>query len=479
MLDKEITNLLTYAETHLMLDELDKARAARQIVRLLKLDGYTPVYETEGENAVDIDSLTSPHKVLEPLIASAVERGIVKETETAQLKAEIMDALILRPSEINDLFTDTASVNRQKAFDFLYDYSVKSGYVDLVECAKNDRWEAKELKSKLEVIINVMPQAEVTGYPECALCYENEGLGTSANKRAVTTELDGEEWLFTYSRHQYFDKHGVLVNKTHTAPTDGKTMLEKLTAAADFMGADGFVGINAIAENSGAKNIVHEHFQTGYRYAPELRAGYDSRFKSKEYPYIELGTVDWYNTAIRLSHSNRETGVEFADKLITAWKNYSDERIVNADGKKNFANVDARKINGKYILDIILRSNGMKKPRTPAEYNEIKADGLALTDILGYFVLPNKLSEQLQKVRLYLDGTTPFDKAALSGDIKPFGNMIERMLKEQGGTVTPLEAKLNLHDEIDVACEKILASTAVFDIETITPFFESIGIYRM
>ncbi len=478
MLDKEITNLLTYAELHLMLDELDKARAARQIVRLLKLDGYSPLYESD-ENAVDVDGMTSPNKLLEPLIASAVERGAVASDKTAELKADIMDALLLRPSEINDLFADTASVNRQKAFDFLYDYSVKSGYVDLDECAKNDRWEAKELKSKIEVIINVMPQASSSDYPPCALCYENEGYGASANKRTVSVDIDGEDWFFTYSRHQYFDKHGVLVNKSHTPPTDGKDMLGKLACAADFMGADGFVGINAAAENGGAKNSVHEHFQTGYRYAPELRAGYGNRYKSREYPYIELGTVDWYNTVIRLSHSNREKVVEFADKLISAWNGYSDERISNSDGKSNFANVVARKIGGKYVFDIILRSNGVKKPRIPAEYNEIKTDALGLTDLLGYFVLPTKLSEQLQKVRLYLDGTTPFDKAALPADTKPFGGMIERMLKEQGGTVSSLEAKLNLHDEIDAACEKILSQSAVFDAETIKPFFESLGIYEL
>ncbi len=477
MLDKEITNLLTYAEYHLMLDELDKARAARQLVRLLKLDGYLPLYETD-ENALDFDGMTSPNALLAPLIQSAVERGVIAPDRTAELKADIMDALILRPSEINDLFSDTAAVNRQKAFDFLYDYSVKSGYVDLDECAKNDRWEAKELSSKLEVIINIMPQAKADG-AACALCYENEGRGASANKRAVSLELCGEDWFFTYSRHQYFDKHGVLVNKTHTPPVDGKAMLDKLTCAADFVGADGFVGTNAVAENGGAKNSVHEHFQTGYRYAPELKAGYRARYKSKRYPYIELGAVDWYNTVLRLSHSNREKVVEFADSIISAWKSYSDERVSNADGKNNFANVVARKMGGKYVLDIVLRSNGVKKHRIPAEYNEIKADALGLTDILGYFVLPNKLSEQLQKVRLYLDGTTPFDKAALPADTKPFGGMIERMLKEQGGTVTPLEAKLNLHDEIDVACEKILAQSAVFDGDTILPFLQTLEIYEM
>ncbi len=477
MLDKEITDLLAYAETHLMLDELDKARAARQIVRLLKIDGFEPA---SGDETSDVDGMTSPDKLLEPLIASATERGVCTAETAAELKSEIMDALMLRPSEINDLFFDTLGVNRQKAFEFLFDYSVKSGYVDFAECQKNDRWEAKELKTRIEVIINVMPAAQVKGlYPQCALCYGNEGIGACANKRSVTVELDGEEWIYTYSRHQYFDKHGVLVNKTHTAPSSGAAMLKKLAAAADFLGQDGFVGSNAAAENGGAKNTAHEHFQTGYRQAPEMRAAYRTRFKSKEYPYIELGTVDWYNTVIRFSHSSLEKTVEFADKLITAWQNYSDSRINNADGKKNFVNVVVRKAAGKYVYDVILRSNGMKKQKTPSEYSELKADALGLTDLLGCIVLPTKLSETLGKVMLYLDGTTPFDKSNVPQDIVPFVSMIERMMGEAGGTVTKLEAKLNLHDEIDAACEKILSSAAVFDDETIKPFFESLGIYEL
>lgn len=479
MSDKEITRLLAYAETHLMLDELDRAQAVRRIVRLLKLDGYTPVELDDGENAVNIDGLTSPDALIAPLIDSAVERKVITDGERKTLKAELMDALMLKPSEINDLFTDTRGVNTQKAFDFLYDYCVKSGYVDLAECAKNDRWEAKELKSRIEVIINLMPQATTDGYPECALCYETEGLGQNANKRVVTLDIGDEEWFFTYSRHQYFDRHGVIVNKTHTAPADGAEMLKKLAAAADFIGADGFVGTNATVEGGGAKNVSHEHFQTGFRSAPALRAETRSRYKSKEYPYIELSTVDWYNTVVRMSHSNLEKLVEFADKFITAWKGYCDDRIQNADGKKNFVNVVARKLNGKYVFDVILRSNGLKTKRIAPEYAEIKTEALALTDVLGYVVLPNNLSEKLQQVQLYLDGTVAFDKNALPDDMKAFGGMIERMLKEQGGTVSKLEAKLNVHDEIDAACEKILASTAVFDSDSIKDFFVTLDINEM
>ena len=42
MLDKEISNLIAYAETHLLLDELDAAQATRRILSTLKLDSFTP-----------------------------------------------------------------------------------------------------------------------------------------------------------------------------------------------------------------------------------------------------------------------------------------------------------------------------------------------------------------------------------------------------------------------------------------------------
>lgn len=476
MLDKEITELLEYAQSHLMLDELDKAQAVRRIVRLLRLDGFTPI-DSENEDGVVVENHGNPDSLLLPLINSAVERGVIAESERKTLKAEIMDALMLKPSEVNDLFADTHSVNVSKAFDFLYDYNVKGGYVDLAECAKSDRWEAKELKSHIEVIINVMPQATVNGYPECSLCYENIGIGENANRRSVEVELGGEEWFFTYSRHQYFDRHAVIANKTHTAPTDDINTLHKLADAATFVGNDGFVGTNEAIEGGGAKNRTHEHFQVGFWSAPALKAPTLARYKSKEYPYVELTTVDWYNTIVRMSHSSIDKLVEFVDKFITAWKSYSDERIVNPDGDKNFVNVIVRRNKEKYVFDVVLRSNGLKKPRTAPEYAEIKAEALSLNDVLGYIVLPEKLSEKLQKVQLYLDGTTPFDKANLSEDMKGFGGMIERMLKAQGGTVSKLEAKLNVHDEVDIACEKILASTAVFNKDhSIMDFFDTLDI---
>ena len=471
MLDKEISNLIAYAETYLMMDKLDESRAVRRITAALGINDYVPT-EPDEETA----DASSPQALIAPMLAYALEKGVATSETLPELKAEILDAVSLKPSEINDLFADTYAVNKQKALDFLYDYSVRNGYVDLAACASNDRWEAKELKSKIEVIINLMPQAETNGYPECPLCLENMGYKDHANMRAVLADICGEDWAFNYVRHQYFDKHGVLSNCEHVPMTDGKTMIDKLAAAAEFMGGDAFVCTNAIVKDGGAKNIVHEHFQTGSRTTPMLKAEIKKKLKAKEYPYLEMGLVDWYSTVIRFSHSNAQKTAEFAAKIDEAWRKYGDERIVNPDGTKNFCNFVVRKQNGKYIYDVVLRSNGMKKPKTSPEYGEIKADALSITDIMGYFVLPTKLSEELKQVQLYLDGTIPFEPSALPAPMKHFEKMIERMLKAQGGTVSKLEAKLNVHDEVDLVCEKMLASTAVFDGETIKPFLDTLGI---
>ncbi|MCH5154040.1 MAG: hypothetical protein J1F71_02390 [Clostridiales bacterium] len=468
MLDQEISNLLAYGETCLLLDELDSAQAARRICRLLKITDFMPLTPTE-----DADTATSPNKLVEPLLRYAVDNGIVGEDGVKQLKSEIMDAIMLKPSEVNDLFAGTYSVNKQKAFDFLYDYSVKSGYVDLDECAKNDRWEAKELASKIEIIINVMPQAKTEKYPKCPLCRENEGFASRANMRTVSCDIDGEEWAFTHSRHQYFDRHGVLINPEHAPMKGGLDTMKKLAHAADFIGADGFVCCDSAAENGGALNTKHEHFKTGYRTTPMLKQGYKMRLKSQEYPYLEMGVVDWYSTVIRFAHSSFEKVTEFADKLIRAWKGYSDEHILN-DGTKNFVSLVCRKVNGKYCYDVVLRSAGLKRPRLAADYEEIKADALSITDILGYFVLPDKLSEQLKTAQLYLDGTLPYNKDAKI----PLAKTVERLMKAQGGTVTKLEAKLNIHDEIDLVCEKILSSTAV-DENSLMQFLDVLDIRKM
>lgn len=468
MLDQEISNLLVYGQSNLLMDELDCTQAARRICRLLNLTDFVPVDATE-----EAELAANPNKLLEPLLSYAVENGIVRESGTAALKAEIMDAIMLKPSEINDLFTETYAVNKQKAFDWFYDYSVKDGYVDLDECAKSDRWEAKELKSRIEIIINVMPGAVTGKYPKCALCRENEGYAERANMRTVTADIAGEEWFFDYARHQYFDKHGVLCNSEHVPMKGGLDTMKKLASAAEFIGADGFVCTDSLAENGGASNTVHEHFKTGFRSSPMLRQGNKMRLKSQEYPYLEMGVADWYSTVIRFAHSNLEKTAEFADKLIKAWKSYSDERI-NNKGTENFASVVCRKANGKYFFDVVLRSSAIKRPRMAADYEEIKADALSITDIMGYFVLPTKLSEDLKTAQLYLDGTLQYD---IDKKI-PLAKTVERLLKSQGGTVSKLEAKLNMHDEIDAVCEKILASTAI-DEQSLTAFLESLNIRIM
>ena len=126
MLDVEISNLLEYAKLNLMLDDLDTEYAAGRLMRLLKITDFAPV-----EPDADFDGMASPNKLLAPLVDYALGQNLIAEADAAAFKNAVMDTLILRPSEVNDLFESTHSVNKQKAFDWLYDYCVKDGYVDL------------------------------------------------------------------------------------------------------------------------------------------------------------------------------------------------------------------------------------------------------------------------------------------------------------------------------------------------------------
>ncbi|MCX4314732.1 MAG: hypothetical protein OSJ83_12895, partial [Clostridia bacterium] len=85
MLDLEISNLLVYAQNNLFMDELDCSQAARRICGMLKITDFAPVEPSE-----DVELAANPNKLVEPLLAYAVEHGLVTADKTPALKAEIM-----------------------------------------------------------------------------------------------------------------------------------------------------------------------------------------------------------------------------------------------------------------------------------------------------------------------------------------------------------------------------------------------------
>ena len=82
-----IENLLQYAQSHLLLDDLDVIYTRNKIMKELRLEDYVQ-YETDVDA---IDEMTSPDAVLGPIVDYAVENGIIGEENREEFGDRIMD----------------------------------------------------------------------------------------------------------------------------------------------------------------------------------------------------------------------------------------------------------------------------------------------------------------------------------------------------------------------------------------------------
>ncbi len=480
-----IENLLTYAQSHLLLDELDVIWARNLILNKMKLSDYTQ-YEVDVDA---IDALDRPDSIIEPIVAYAIDNGIITADDKENFVAEIMNILCKRPAEITDIFYDLHAKNPVKAFDWLYDYGIKSDYIHYTKICNNQHWEAKGTKGKIEITINTSkPEKSLTqvkaeaskkagNYPACNICKENEGFSNGnqvrQTLRTVPITLGGEEWFWQFSPYAYFNHHGIAVNNEHVPMVVNEKTLTKLFDFVDFM-PNYFIGCNASLPGIGGSILSHDHFQGGGKLLPMHKAGDKYKLKSEEYPYIDCSVVDWYNSVIRLSSTNKAKLIELGTKILNAWASYSDETvgvIANSDGAQhNGITPIVRKANdGKYVLEIILRNNLTTSEHPEGvfhahkEYHNIKSESIGLIEAMGLFILPGRLDRELDQIEKYLSKQDKYSATTLPNDMRIHQNMIEKLIKEAGSAkLSPLEARLNIKDEVNRVCECILDNTAVF-----------------
>ena len=163
--------------------------------------------------------------------------------------------------------------------------------------------------------------------------------------------------------------------------------------------------------------------------------------------------------------------IEYAGKIIEAWKEYSDESvdiIAKTNEQHNAVTPIARKSSdGKYVVELILRNNRTSEQypdgiyHVHPEYQNIKSESIGLIEAMGLFILPGRLDRQLAEVEKYLTREIKYSRAALSDDMKIHADMIEKLMKENQ-KCSAVEAALNVKDEVNRVCECILDNTAVF-----------------
>jgi len=131
---------------------------------------------------------------------------------------------------------------------------------------------------------------------------------------------------------------------------------------------------------------------------------------------VNAGIVKWPMSVIRLSSKDTDRICALADKILAAWRGYTDEDafvFAETDGEPhNTITPIARKKGENFELDLVLRNNittkehpmGVYHPH--AELHHIKKENIGLIEVMGLAVLPARLKTELAELaKAILDGS--------------------------------------------------------------------------
>lgn len=206
---------------------------------------------------------------------------------------------------------------------------------------------------------------------------------------------------------------------------------------------------------------------------PMHAAGIAKTYRSKEFPSISIGILDWYNSAIRFEGEDRREISAFAAKVISAWNEFSCPEcdvICRTDTQHNAVSPIARKIGDIYSFTVILRNNRTSKEypdgifHVHPEYQNIKSEGIGLIEAMGLFILPGRLKRQLEEIAKILCGQTEYDEKRLSdhtSDLFVHRGMIAQLMQE-GAAQDIEDARARCREYVNRTCAAILDNTAVF-----------------
>jgi UDPglucose--hexose-1-phosphate uridylyltransferase len=135
---------------------------------------------------------------------------------------------------------------------------------------------------------------------------------------------------------------------------------------------------------------------------------------------VKAGIVKWPMSVIRLCSSDTAALVELADRILTAWRQYTDEEAfiyAATNGEPhNTVTPIARRRGADFELDLVLRNNittdecpfGVYHPH--AEHHNIKKENIGLIEVMGLAVLPSRLKAEIALMREAILSGTPFSQ---------------------------------------------------------------------
>ena len=410
-----IDSLVSYAMNCGLAEPEDHQVLTNRLLDILRKDDYEPSDEPQTEDLEEI---------LAGLLDYAVAGGLCEDNITARdiFDTRIMGAVTPMPREVIRTFREKYAQSPEAATDWYYRFSCDTDYIRRYRIKKDMRWKYDSEYGQMDITINLSKpekdpkaiaaakNAPQTAYPKCQLCRENEGYAgrmnhpARANHRIIPITIGGRDWYLQYSPYVYYNEHCIVFNAEHVPMKIDRAAFEKLL---DFVKAfpHYFVGSNADLPIVGGSILSHEHFQGGhYTFAMET-APVEKELSFRGFEDVQAGIVKWPMSVIRLDGTDPRRIAELADRILTAWRGYSDESVgvvAFSDGEPhNTITPIARRRGEAFELDLVLRCN-ITTPEHPlgvfhphADKHHIKKENIGLIEVMGLAVLPSRLKGEL------------------------------------------------------------------------------------
>lgn len=476
----EIARLLNFAEQELLITPEDVVYSANRLLDVLAVESYRPEKIKE--------TLETPTPILLNMLDYAAGKGLIENTanERDRFDTRIMDCVMPRPSEVVHRFWSLYRNSPKEATDGYYRMNIASNYIRKARIDKNIAWKTATEYGDLDVTINLSKpekdprdiakakRMKSSAYPKCLLCRENEGYAGRVNyparetHRLIPLDFGGHEWFLQYSPYTYYNEHCIILNGEHIPMKISRETFENLITFLRFF-PHYFAGSNADLPIVGGSILSHDHYQGGRCTFAMERAPVEKAYAFADFPAVKAGRVKWPMSALRLTSEDPKQLVALAEKILAAWRTYSDasaEVLAETDGTPhNTITPIARKRGSAFEFDLVLRNNrttaehplGLFHPH--AEVHHIKKENIGLIEVLGLAILPARLKDEMLQVRAeLLKGTED-----ISG-IEAIAKHADwyKKVKESHADISALSVGGILKDEIGHVFLEVLTHAGVF-----------------
>ena len=478
----EIEKLLAFAESVKLIESEDVVYSRNNLLAVFGLDDCEEVTETF--------EIEKPYDILNRMCDWAAEKGLIENTfdERDLFDTKVMGELTPRPSEVIRKFKEDYKVSPETATDNYYAFSQNTNYIRVDRIAKNLHWLADTEYGNIEITVNLSkPEkdprdiakaklAPQSSYPKCLLCKENEGYQgrmnhpARQNHRIIPVTLTNESWFLQYSPYVYYNEHCILFSGEHRPMKISRGSFERVLEFVDIF-PHYFVGSNADLPIVGGSILSHDHFQGGHHDFPMAVAEAEETFTIKGFEDVAVEKVKWPMSVIRLRGESKEKLVDLSDKILTAWRGYSDEKCeisaFTGDTPHNTITPIARKKNGSYEIDLVLRNN-----RTSEEYplgifhphqelHHIKKENIGLIEVMGLAVLPGRLKEEMKILKTLMVEKNAVSLIRENEKVEKHADWCEEILKKYEN-ITAENIENIIKVEIGIAFSKVLENAGVY-----------------